>query len=322
MKKIDLSVIVPCYKVEKYVTDCIESIIKNKIPNMEVILVNDGSPDNTIEILKKYEKKYDFIKVLDQKNQGLSMARNNGVKIAKGKYISFIDSDDSIEPNMYKTMLDKALEKDFDIVACGVNIVYPDHEEKILSGIKEDMFTNEDIKLDFNNWYPAAWNKIYKKELFEKVEFKKGVWFEDVEFLFKVLPYINKVGKIDEYYNNYMQREGSITYTYNDKLYHFIQNFDGIVEYYKNNNLLDKYHDEIEYGYIRYTYATFMKRLAKSKDKKKYIEGYKTVRKKVKETFPNYKKNKYLKGKKGFYLKHYNRLFAEYIFLKEKDKGN
>ena len=319
----DLSVIIPCYNVEEYVEDCIKSVLKNKVPNMEIILVNDGSPDNSLEILRRYEKKYpDLIKVLDQKNQGLSMGRNNGVKIAKGRYIAFVDSDDSIEPGMYKAMLKKAKEKDFDVVACGVNIIYPDHTDKVLSGLKEDLFTNEDIKNDFNNWYTVAWNKIYKRELFDKVQFKKGVWYEDVEFLYKLLPYINSIGRVDEYYNNYMQREGSITYTYNEKLYHIIDNFDGLVEFYKKNKFYDKYHDELEYGYVRYLFATFMKRLSKAKDKKKYNEGYKVVKEKVKANFPNYKKNKYLTGAKGLYLKNYNKLLANIVYLVEKDKMN
>ena len=319
----DLSVIIPCYKVEEYVEKCLKSVIKNRIPNMEIIMVHDGSPDNTLSILRKYEKEYpDLIKVVDQKNQGLSMARNNGVKIAKGKYVAFVDSDDTIEPGMYKAMLKKAKEKDFDVVACGVNCIYPDHTLKIDSGVKGDLLTREEVKEDFINWYTVAWNKLYKRELFDKVQFKKGVWFEDAEFLYKAAPYINSASKVNGYYNNYLQREGTITYTYNERLYHFVENFDGIVEYYKKEKLFDEYHDEVEFGYVRYLVGTFMKRLAKCKDKKKYNEGYKVVIEKINKNFPDRKKNKYFKGLKGLYLKHYNKLFANIVYYHEKDKMN
>ena len=115
-----LSVIVPCYNVEKYVAACVKSIFKARIDDMEIILVNDGSTDDTLELLKTLKDKYgSIIKVVDKKNGGLSDARNVGIKHASGKYISFIDSDDTIEENLYKD-LEKYIDKEeYDIITFG-----------------------------------------------------------------------------------------------------------------------------------------------------------------------------------------------------------
>lgn len=322
---IKLSVIVPGYNVEKYIAKCIESIVDNKITGMEIILVNDGSKDNTLEIMNTYKEKYPkLIKVIDQKNKGLSMARNAGMDIAKGEYITFVDSDDSIEPNMYKTMYQKAKEKDFDIVACGVNIIYPDKTVRISAGFDRDCTTKKAVKEIMNRWYTVVWNKIYKREFIKDFRFKENVWYEDVEFLYRIIPNVKSVGVVDDYFCNYMQREGSITYTYNEKLYQLIDNLNGVLEYYKKQKFYKQYCEELEYAYVRYVYATFIKRLAKCKDKEMYLKGIQRAQAEVQEKFPNYRNNKYLKGYsfKNIYLKMFSKPIAMLGFYVERNKLN
>lgn len=318
-----LSVIVPCYNVEKYVAECVKSISKARIDDMEIILVNDGSTDDTLELLKTLKDKYgNIIKVVDKKNGGLSDARNVGIKHASGKYISFIDSDDTIEENLYKD-LEKYIDKEeYDIITFGENRVFSDHTVQVLSGVDKPCTTKDEIKEIMPFIYPAACSKIYKKELFNIVQFKKGIWFEDVDFIYKLLPHINSITNLDGYYYNYYQREGSITYTYNSKLYDFIDNLNNIVKYYKDNNFYNDYYDELEYTYVRYLYATFIKRLAKMNNKEEFKKGVNRVIEEVNNTFPNYKKNKYLKGKKGIYLKHFNKVLANAIYYIEKNRKN
>lgn len=317
-----LSVIVPCYNTAKYVEKCLDSIIENKVDDMEIIVINDGSTDNTLDILKKYQKKYPkIIKIINKENGGLSSARNAGLEVARGDYISFIDSDDYIEKDMYKNMLQKA-NNTFDIAVCGVNMVYEAYTKQIDSGLKKDMLDKDEIKTVMNDWFTVVWNKIYKRELLKNMAFKKGIWYEDVEFLYRLLPKIKSIGIIDGYYYNYIQRPNSITYTYNSKLYHLIENFDGILEYYQKNKLYDEYKDELEYGYVRYLYGTFIKRLTKTKKIKEFKKGYKIVKEKVQNNFPHYKKNKYLKGKKGLYLKYFNYPIALLIYYMERNKMN
>lgn len=319
-----LSVIIPCYNVQEYLSKCIDSVIDNDLDDIEVILVNDGSKDDTLKIIKEYKKKYkDIIKIVDQENQGLSMARNAGIEVSTGEYITFLDSDDYVDFKMYKTMLEKAYEGNFDLVVCGVKMLYSDHELNVSSGLSKDCNSKEEVKEIMYNFYPAACNKLYKREVIGDLRFKKGVWFEDVEFMYRLLPHVKSIGIVNEYYYYYLQREGSITYVYNSKLYDFLYNLDGVVEYYKENGFYEEYKEELEYIYVRYLYATFIKRLAKMKDKKEFKKGVETVQKAVNNKFPEYKKNKYLSySKKGLYLKYFNKLIANIVYFVEKNKMN
>lgn len=319
-----LSVIIPCYNVQEYLSKCIDSVIDNELDDIEIILVNDGSKDDTLKIIKEYKKKCkDIIKIVDQENQGLSMARNAGIEVSTGEYITFLDSDDYVDSKMYSTMLDKAYESNFDLVVCGVKMLYSDHELNVNSGVVKDCNSKEEVKEVMYNFYPAACNKLYKREVIGDLRFKKGVWFEDVEFMYRLLPHVKSIGIVNEYYYYYLQREGSITYVYNSKLYDFLYNLDGVVEYYKENGFYEEYKEELEYTYVRYLYATFIKRLAKMKDKKEFKKGVNAVQKAVNENFPEYKKNKYLSySKKGLYLKYFNKLIANIVYFVEKNKMN
>lgn len=320
---VKLSVIIPCYNVEKYVSKCIDSVLDNKVKDIEIILVNDGSKDNTLKIIKEYEKAHKEIKVIDKKNGGLSDARNAGLRKAKGKYVTFLDSDDYVDSKMYVDMIAKAEENDYDLVCCGIKWLYPDHEYLQGTGLDNDLKNKAEVKKKLYRIYPGACNKIYKRNTIGELEFKKGVWYEDVEFMYRYLANVNSIGLVPNYYYYYIQRDGSITYTYNEKLYDLIDNLNSIVKYYEDNKLMEEYKEEIEYNYVRYLFATFIKRLAKMKNKKKFDEGVKFVIKCVKEKFPNYKKNKYMKiGLKGKYLKYFNLLIANIIYIYEKNKMN
>ena len=321
-----LSVIIPCYNVENYLAKCVNSVLNNKIKDKyEIILVNDGSTDNTLEIVKDYAKNYpDIIKYIDQKNRGLSGARNAGLDIAKGEYVTFLDSDDYVDNVMYVELLKKTLEGDFDIVTCGVRMVYDDSslDKDVDVGFEEDCLGKHEVKRAMPTFYPAACNKIYKRETIGDLRFKEGILYEDVEFMYRFLPKVNNIGKVEGYYYYYLQREGSITYTFNEKLYDFVDNLNGLVTYYKKNKLYKEYKEELEYVYVRYLYATFIRRLAKCKDKEKFKKGVEVAMENVKNTFPDYKNNKYLVGKKGFYLKHFNKFIANLVYMVDKNKLN
>lgn len=317
MKKV--SIIVPCYNVEGYINNCLFSLCNQSLKDIEIIAVDDGSKDKTGSILDDYAKKYDNLVVIHKKNGGVSAARNDALKVASGEYIGFLDSDDWVNVKMFEKMYNAAKENDYDLVACDTIAVYPKKEMVIHSNISNNQSVNK-LMIDA---YAVIWNKIYKRELLEGLTFNTKMSFcEDVLFLCEVYSRVKKVGAINEPLHFYLQREGSLTYTYNDKLYHLIDSMDSIVDYYKKNKVLDKYHDEIEYTYVRYLYATFIKRLAKTKNKKEFNRGYDCIIRKVNENFPNYKNNKYLIGKKGFYLKHFNKMFAKMIFLLEKNRMN
>ncbi len=317
-----LSIIIPVYNVEKYLDKCLERILNSTYKDFELIVINDGTKDNSEQIITKYLEKEEYkdkIIYISKENSGLSDTRNLGMSKAQGEYIAFVDSDDYIETNMYELMIKKALEKDYDIVVSDVKLVYEnsDKEKIISSAYEKDLFNKDEIKQTMLTYYPVVWNKIYKKSLLDGIEFSKGVWYEDMEFNLKVYPRINSIGVVKEPMYNYLQRGNSITYTYNDKLYDIITNMDTVIKYYKEHGIYEEYKEELEYLYLRYAYATFPKRLAKCKDKKKYKEGIKFAMKKVNEQFPEYKKNRYFKtmGVKGKYIKNFNKFIANINYI-------
>lgn len=316
---VKVSVIVPCYNVEDYIDKCLLSLCNQSLKDIEIIAIDDGSKDNTGSILDDYAKKYSNLKVIHKDNGGVSAARNGALKIASGEYIGFLDSDDWVNVHMFKKMYEHAKSNDFDIVACDTVAIYPKKEMVIHSNIVD----NQDVSKLLVDAYAVIWNKIYKRELLEGLTFNTKMSFcEDVLFLYEVYSRVNKVGAVNEVLHFYLQRDGSLTYTYNEKLYQLIDSMDYIVSYYKDNNILDKYYNEIEYTYVRYLYATFIKRLAKTKNKVEFKKGVNYVLGKVKENFPNYRSNKYLRGKKGIYLKYFNKMFANLIFMLEKNRMN
>ncbi len=313
----ELSIIVPVYNVEKYLEKCLTSLANQTIDpkKIEILVINDGSPDNSQKIIDKFSKKYSFIKSFTKENGGLSDARNYGIKKAKGDYIAFVDSDDFVLPEMYDSMLNK-IKEGFDLVVCDFNEVYSDKLKRGYSNIEHDLFTKQEVKENMLTIYPSAWNKIYKKSLFENIEFKKKVWFEDVEFLYRLLPNIHSIGVIKEPYYQYVQRSGSITNTKDDRIFNYIENWNGIIEDYKKKDLYFEYQSILEYCYVRYLYATFIKTATKY-DKEMFQKAVNEARKNVKEKFPHYRKNKYFyKSIKGIYLIMFNSFIANIYYFK------
>ncbi len=312
-----VSVIVPVYNTEKYLEKCLDSLAKQTLKDIEILIVNDGSPDNSKQIIDKYTEKYSNFKGFIKENGGISDARNFGIQRATGMYIGFVDSDDYVEPEMFEKLYNKAISEVFDVVACDVNLVENNKTTIISSLIDKDIYTEEEIKKQMVNIYPSAWNKIYKRDLFyNEVYFKKGVWFEDVEFLYRLFPYIKKIGTVKEPLINYVQREGAITKTFDKRLYNYIDNFNGVIEFYQKHNFYKKYEDELEYCYVRYLYATFIK-AATNFPKDEYKKAVDTAINNVKEHFPNYKKNKYFsRGAKNKYLVNFNKIVAKMLYMK------
>ena len=310
---VKVSIIVPVYNVYDYLNKCLDSLVNQTLKDIEVIVIDDGSPDNSEEIIKKYQKEYpDKIRAYKKKNGGLSDARNYGIKYAKGEYIAFVDSDDYVKYDMYEKMYNKAKSGNFDMVVCDLNYVYSDNIKYVDSCIKHD---TTDIKAVLINNYPAVWNRIIKRKFFDEgLEFKKGVWFEDVEFLYRVLPNIKSVGVVKEPFNQYVQRNGSITSSVDKRIYNYIDNFNGLVEYYQENGLYEKYKKELEYVYVKYIYATFIKQATLfNKDEYKKAVGEAIAN--VKKTFPKYYKNSYFyKSFKGFYLLLFNKFMARLVY--------
>lgn len=326
---VDISVIVPAYNVEKYISSCLNSLLNQTKKEIEIIVIDDGSTDNTLNILNEYKKNNPSkIHVVSQENQGLSITRNNGIKLSTGKYILFVDGDDEIDINLLKNLWDKLEEIPYDVIAFNVEVIYPNKKIIVNPGITSDIknFNLDSKKKFLTDMYCMACNKIYKKDLFKDntLLFTPNTWFEDVLLMHKLIPNLTSLGYLDFPGYKYYQRENSITYTYSDKLKDINFVLEKILEYYKKNDLYSIYKSELEYIYVRYMFATYIKRLAKTKNKQKFNDGILYSLNCVNKTFPNYKKNIYINksGLKNLYLKNFNNFLAKIIYYLEKNKMN
>ena len=212
MKKI--SVIIPIYNVEKYLKRCIESIIKQTYSNLEIILVDDGSPDGCAKICDEYKNKDERIVVIHKKNGGLSDARNAGLKVATGEIISYIDSDDYVDLDMYEKMTKAMEEKNADIVVCGTNIDYEDGHTKVKCEKEEKSFNREEALIELNSFKSfdmAVWNKLYKREVVDNIEFPVGKKREDSFVMYHYFARAKKVVIINQAKYHYFQRSNSIS---------------------------------------------------------------------------------------------------------------
>lgn len=206
-KKINLSIIIPCYNVEKYVRECIESVLNQKTSfKYEIILINDGSKDNTLNILKEYEDENNVI-LINQENKGLSGARNTGLQYVQGKYLMFVDSDDRLAENAIENLLSVAYKYECDIVE-GRYILFK--EEKVI--FREKISRKENINVvEKLKGFPCM--KVIKSNLFQNLIFPEGYWFEDTIMSFLVYPRVNKAVKIDDIVYEYRQNSLGITIT-------------------------------------------------------------------------------------------------------------
>ena len=212
MKKI--SVIIPIYNVEKYLKRCIESVIKQTYSDLEIILVDDGSQDGCAKICDEYKKKDERIIVIHKKNGGLSDARNVGLKVATGEIISYIDSDDYLDLDMYEKMIKAMEEKNADIVVCGTNIDYEDGHTKVKCEKEEKSFNREEALIELNSFKSfdmAVWNKLYKREVVDNIEFPVGKKSEDYFVMYQYFARAKKVVIINQAKYHYFQRSNSIS---------------------------------------------------------------------------------------------------------------
>lgn len=209
-----VSVIVPVYNVEKYLSRCIDSIINQTYKNLEIILVDDGSPDRCGDICDQYAIKDSRIKVIHKKNGGLSDARNAGINLAKGDYITFIDSDDWIHPKYIETLYDLVKKHNADISVCNfIRTTSEDHNDEI-SLIDVIAFNKYEALEQFTDKYYVqmviACGKLYKKDLFHNVRFPVGRIHEDEFTTYKLIYNANKIVFTTTPLYYYWQREDSI----------------------------------------------------------------------------------------------------------------
>lgn len=211
-----ISIIIPVYNVEEYLNQCLDSIINQSYNNLEIIIIDDGSTDNSSKICDEFAIKDNRIKVIHKSNGGLSDARNIGIENSNGKYIFFVDSDDFIDNIMIEKLYKLIKANDADISMCNFTYYYNDDlkHELIESPVKNDILNRQeaiDKLFEEKNWfYVVAWNKLYKKEIWDDIKFPKGYIHEDEAVIHKVFMKCNKIVTTSESLYFYRQVKGSI----------------------------------------------------------------------------------------------------------------
>ncbi len=210
-----ISVIVPIYNVEQYLCRCVDSIINQTYKNLEIILVDDGSPDNCPEICDDYAKKDNRIKVIHKKNEGSAEARNAGIRKSNGDYFWFIDSDDYASEKFLELLLYTAIMENSQIVEC--NSVKVDKESDFFFGFdlkinKINTYNNDiafEMLIDEDEFHHYVWNKIYHKTVINGIDFPKGKYIDDEYWTYKVFGRAQKISKIDTCLYCYVQHNSS-----------------------------------------------------------------------------------------------------------------
>lgn len=326
---IEVSVIVPVFNVEPYLKECLNSLINQTLKNLEIICIDDCSTDNSLKILQEYAKKDERIKVFKQKeNKGQGFARNFGITLAQGEFITFCDPDDYIEKTMYEKMYAQAKNLNSDVVMCEVKKFF---EKTKKFKVKKTFLGYKNVyKSELANLRPRtnidkneisklilitpnySWNKIYKRDFILKnnIKFLNTKTYEDDIFGISALIFAENVSYIDEHFYTYRIRGTSSLRSNNDILPTFTQTLDEIYEFFLENNLHEKFKNHLKYFIIANTKNLYNRGFEVDKN---FVENLKYL---------NSEEKSYLKKKFGFEFsfKYSLKNFVKRIFSTKKSK--
>lgn len=241
-----ISIIIPVYNVEEYLPRCIDSLRNQSFQNLEIILVDDGSPDNSGKICDEYALKDDRIKVIHKENGRAYDARNKGLDIATGDFIGFMDSDDFIHPEMYQSLYNLLTDYNTDIAQCSFTKVQsgeiippvPDNSPRVFSNEGALAQLYSDVSIEF----AVIWNKIYKKELVQNVRFKKAFIHDDEFFTYKLFYAATKVVAIDsEFYYYYQSPNSMIRSPFSARKMEYAEAMEERLTFFREKRLTDLY---------------------------------------------------------------------------------
>lgn len=290
---VKVSIIVPVYNTSKYLKKCLDSILNQKYKNIELIIINDGSTDNSLQIINEYKHKDDRLVLIDKKNSGQADCRNIGIDVSTGDYLMFVDSDDYIEDDAVTLLVEKISETKDDILCFDYYSVIDDLKKREFS-IQP---YSDNIKINYYLSNPCPWNKIFKTSILKQQNFKflVGYIYEDLATIPLTTFYTDKIGYIKVPLYNYIIRGGSSMRQkkYNEKL----ENIYIALEYLENNtkkytNSFDK---ELEFMYLEHLIHGATLRFLKFNNTDELIKKNRNI---LLEKFPSWYKNKYFKKQK------------------------
>ena len=302
-KNVKISIIVPVYNVERYLPACMDSLVNQTMEDIEIIAVNDGSPDNSLEILNDYQKRYpQKVRVLSIENHGVSYARNYGADHAAGEYLLFVDSDDYVDVQMCETLYRKAAADHNDLVMCGRSNLYESKTENDAVSVNTGMtanqnFTIKEFPFELCWLSPFPWDKLIKKDLFMQVRFPENIRFEDLAYVLKVSCLAENIGVVCQPLYYYRRTtSGGFLNTFSESTLDIIKAFENIMDFMEKKGFAETYRDELAYICARHFFfrypALFEERRASLKLKREMIRethGF------LDRVFPGWKENHYLK---------------------------
>lgn len=308
-----VSVIVPCFNAEKTIQRTLESLANQTLKNLEIIVINDGSTDQTETIIHQFQEDHPdvLINLYSKENEGIAEARNFGLRKATGEYIGFLDSDDYTEPNMFEVLYEKAKEEDYDMV---VSHFYWENSKGTVIQKEGPYELGPDMMV---NLFAVLWNKIYRTDLLRylDIQFPYGDRYEDACFLYCLTSQLQSIAFVDEPFVHYVQNETSITHTNNDQVKNMIDVFQIILNYYKEHYRYDEYKDALEYIHIKFFLGNSFLRSARIQDKQDRTQTILMGWDLLNDTFPNWRKNPYLKSMGGMKHRYFSMVHRWNLFL-------
>lgn len=310
---VKVSVIVPVYNGEIYIKSCLNSIFEQSLKEIQVIVINDGSTDTTQEILEEYKKQYpEIIEIVTKGNEGQGKARNIGIDLAKGEFISFVDADDQINPNMLEKMYNVAKKEQADVIICDYNEIIGDKkiEKKALS--KKTI----DIKRGYIISVAGPCNKLIRTEILKKqnLRFLDSGIYEDIAMIPLVGVYANKMIYVEEPFYDYYIRQGSTMRQnkFNDKLLSIYPVMDTLTKGFEKSGQLKTYEKEIEFIYIKHLLYAGTGRFLEYKEGKTQVKRIVQI---MKTRFPNWRKNQYYKEQSRMFKLNCNIFYSKNLLM-------
>ena len=306
-----ISIVVPCYNVESFVTKCINSIKEQTLKDYYVLMIDDGSTDYTAKIIKEHIADDPRFKYYHKPNGGPSSARNFGLKHVKTKYVCFIDSDDFVEPNYLELLYQSLKEEKSDISVCYMKAIYPTFENIV------------SFNPDFSGLSrtPSPCNKLFKTDLFSQynINFLEGRVYEDVEITDEFLLLDVKFSLVPKPLYNYYQNEHSITHTFDETIYDVYNVVGSIEQFAEKNGLIQSKHSELEFINIFQRLVSTTTRVANRTDFSSHM--LKDITSSIVKKYPHWYRNKYIATLPPFYrlylyLLHTRFFTINYLILK------
>lgn len=288
------SLIVPIYNIESYLPKCIASVLAQRNQDYELLLIDDGSPDNSGKLIDEYAERFpDKIRAIHQPNGGAGAARNHGISVSKGEYLLFVDGDDYLDETLLSDLAAEIEKTHADVYLFGAHV----ERDGIKNGELHELIevgkpcnAKIDPKLFFG--VMAPWNRAYKKELFTNIEFASKVWYEDIRIVTKVNALAKTVIRLPKPYYHYLQREGSAMNNKNSgRNVEILYAFDDILAWFREKKLYDTYRNELTFLAIEHILIAATVRVLQIDRKHELIAKFREY---METNFSDFRENKHL----------------------------